>query len=103
VVPVPWQVLALEFRSNDTQHELVFKASVDKIANYYIKKVVDQESQTVAVHTKSKRSVKVEESNLELPKRFKKVHSMKNATQTFDDEEGETVVQTSVSCREPLK
>ncbi|KRF98686.1 uncharacterized protein Dwil_GK24522, isoform B [Drosophila willistoni] len=39
VLPVAWQVLALEYRSNDTQHELVFKASVDKIASYFIKKV----------------------------------------------------------------
>ncbi|XP_068158601.1 lysosomal alpha-mannosidase-like isoform X2 [Drosophila tropicalis] len=38
VVPVAWQVLALEHRSNDTQHELIFKASVDKIASYYITK-----------------------------------------------------------------
>ncbi|KMY89554.1 lysosomal alpha-mannosidase [Drosophila simulans] len=37
VIPVPWQVLALEHRSNDTQHELVFKASVDKIANFLIR------------------------------------------------------------------
>nr|NP_609253.1 lysosomal alpha-mannosidase VI [Drosophila melanogaster]AAF52711.2 lysosomal alpha-mannosidase VI [Drosophila melanogaster] len=95
VVPVAWQVLALEFRNNDTQHELVFKASVDKIANYYIKKVASQETKNVAAHTKSKRSIKAEEANLEVPKRFKKVHSLKNATETFDDDEGETVVQTS--------
>ncbi|XP_034481924.1 lysosomal alpha-mannosidase-like [Drosophila innubila] len=37
VVPVPWQVLAIQYRSNNTQHELVFKASVDKIANFYIR------------------------------------------------------------------
>lgn len=37
MVPVPWQVLALEHRPNDTQHELVFEASVDKIANFLIR------------------------------------------------------------------
>jgi len=39
VVPVANQVLALEYRPNDTQHELVFKATVNKIASYHIKKV----------------------------------------------------------------
>lgn len=43
VVPVPWQVLALEYRSNDTQHELVFKATVNKISSYSIKKVESSE------------------------------------------------------------
>ncbi|XP_017076117.2 LOW QUALITY PROTEIN: lysosomal alpha-mannosidase [Drosophila eugracilis] len=37
VIPVPWEVLALEHRSNGTQHELVFKASVEKIANFLIR------------------------------------------------------------------
>ncbi|KAH8389461.1 hypothetical protein KR200_005988, partial [Drosophila serrata] len=37
VVPVPWQVLALQHRPNDTQHELVFKAKVEKLANFYIR------------------------------------------------------------------
>ncbi|XP_016973536.2 lysosomal alpha-mannosidase [Drosophila rhopaloa] len=37
VVPVPWQVLAMEHRSNDTQHELVFEATVEKIANFLIR------------------------------------------------------------------
>ncbi|KAH8341301.1 hypothetical protein KR059_002196, partial [Drosophila kikkawai] len=37
VVPVPWQVLALQHRPNDTQHELVFKANVEKLANFYIR------------------------------------------------------------------
>ncbi|KAH8282961.1 hypothetical protein KR054_011171, partial [Drosophila jambulina] len=37
VVPVPWQVLALQNRPNDTQHELVFKAKVEKLANFYIR------------------------------------------------------------------
>jgi len=36
-MPVPWEVLALEHRSNGTQHELVFKASVEKIANFLIR------------------------------------------------------------------
>ncbi|KAH8410106.1 hypothetical protein KR009_006063 [Drosophila setifemur] len=39
VVPVPWQVLALDHRSNDTQHELVFQAKAKKIASYFIEKV----------------------------------------------------------------
>ncbi|XP_017042925.2 lysosomal alpha-mannosidase [Drosophila ficusphila] len=37
VIPVPWQVLSLEHRPNDTQHELVFKATVDKISNFLIR------------------------------------------------------------------
>ncbi|XP_017121037.1 lysosomal alpha-mannosidase isoform X1 [Drosophila elegans] len=37
VIPVPWQVLAIEHRSNDTQHELVFQATVGKIANFLIR------------------------------------------------------------------
>ncbi|KAH8324895.1 hypothetical protein KR074_011406 [Drosophila pseudoananassae] len=37
--PVPWQVLALEHRPNHTQHELVFKATANKVANYFIKKI----------------------------------------------------------------
>ncbi|XP_039498257.1 lysosomal alpha-mannosidase [Drosophila santomea] len=44
VVPVPWQVLALEYRPNDTQHELVFKATANKIASYHIKKVESSEA-----------------------------------------------------------
>ncbi|XP_043950322.1 lysosomal alpha-mannosidase-like [Drosophila biarmipes] len=39
VVPVANQVLALEYRPNDTQHELVFKATVNKIASYHIRKL----------------------------------------------------------------
>ncbi|XP_002133316.2 lysosomal alpha-mannosidase [Drosophila pseudoobscura] len=39
IVPVPWQVLAMEHRANDTQHELLFKATANKIASYYIKKI----------------------------------------------------------------
>ncbi|EDV58294.1 lysosomal alpha-mannosidase [Drosophila erecta] len=44
VVPVPWQVLALAYRPNDTQHELVFQATANKIASYYIKKVESSEA-----------------------------------------------------------
>ncbi|XP_022222241.2 lysosomal alpha-mannosidase [Drosophila obscura] len=36
-VPVPLEILSLQHRSNDTQHELVFKASVKKISNFYIR------------------------------------------------------------------
>ncbi|KAH8410107.1 hypothetical protein KR009_006064, partial [Drosophila setifemur] len=71
IVPVPWPVLALEFRNNDTQHELVFKASVNKIASFHIKKVESKES------------------NFEATKR-----SLRNNTATLDD--GETVVETSL-------
>jgi len=73
VVPVPWQVLALEFRSNDTQHELVFKASVNKIASYYIKEVDWKESTDNDLTTLHKKTI----------------------AETYDDEE--TIVQTSVS------
>ncbi|XP_043950399.2 lysosomal alpha-mannosidase isoform X1 [Drosophila biarmipes] len=72
VVPVPWQVLALEFRSNDTQHELLFKATVNKIASYYIKKVDSKESVNNVVNSLKK----------------------KTNAETYDDEE--TVVQTSL-------
>ncbi|EDW76038.1 uncharacterized protein Dwil_GK14880 [Drosophila willistoni] len=37
LVPVPSDVLAIQHRSNITQHELVFKASVQKIANFYVR------------------------------------------------------------------
>ncbi|XP_068150813.1 lysosomal alpha-mannosidase-like [Drosophila tropicalis] len=37
LVPVPSEVLALRHRSKITQHELVFKASVEKIASFYIR------------------------------------------------------------------
>ncbi|XP_017075947.2 lysosomal alpha-mannosidase [Drosophila eugracilis] len=72
VVPVPWEVLALEFRNNDTQHELVFKATVDKIANYYIKKV-DTKEGTASLKTISQK---------------------KTDAGTLDD--GETIVQNSL-------
>ncbi|XP_016942050.3 lysosomal alpha-mannosidase [Drosophila suzukii] len=72
VVPVPWQVLALEFRSNDTQHELVFKASVNKIASYYIKEVDWKESTDNDLTTLHKKTI----------------------AETYDDEE--TIVQTSL-------
>ncbi|KAH8410572.1 hypothetical protein KR009_003810 [Drosophila setifemur] len=49
LVPVPWQVLSLQHRPNDTQHELVFKATVEKIAIFYIRilpspKIVSQDT-----------------------------------------------------------
>jgi len=75
IVPVPAEVLALEFRDSDTQHELVFKASVDKIANYYIKKVDSKESSN---------GVRV-------------ISQPKANAETYDDEE--TIVQTSVSAK----
>ncbi|XP_068150676.1 lysosomal alpha-mannosidase-like [Drosophila tropicalis] len=37
LVPVPSEVLDLGHRANVTQHELVFKASVEKIASFYIR------------------------------------------------------------------
>ncbi|XP_052852729.1 lysosomal alpha-mannosidase-like [Drosophila gunungcola] len=79
LVPVPWQVLALEFRNNDTQHELVFKASVNKIASYYINKVDKQQNTTKVL---SKKPANAEE------------HSLKDKAETYDGEE--TVVQTSL-------
>ncbi|XP_017075078.2 lysosomal alpha-mannosidase [Drosophila eugracilis] len=48
VVPVAWQVLALEYRPNDTQHELVFMGTANKIANYFIKKVESSESKKIS-------------------------------------------------------
>ncbi|KAH8283706.1 hypothetical protein KR018_012605, partial [Drosophila ironensis] len=69
VVPLSAQVVALPFRDSDTQYELVFKATVDKIANYYVKKV---DSESLVQSTQVKKSL--------------------NGT-TRDD--GETVVQTS--------
>ncbi|KAH8334062.1 hypothetical protein KR059_006202 [Drosophila kikkawai] len=47
VIPVPWQVLSLGHRPNDTQHELVFKATVNKIASFYIKKSERSEGNTI--------------------------------------------------------
>ncbi|BFF95147.1 lysosomal alpha-mannosidase-like [Drosophila madeirensis] len=94
VVPVAWQVLALEYRQNTTQHELVFKASVNKIASYFIKKVDKVESKEIVLPKAAKKSMKQNDKNLEVPKRFKKVHSMKNV-ETHADDDSETVVQTS--------
>ncbi|KAH8334493.1 hypothetical protein KR059_010681 [Drosophila kikkawai] len=85
VVPVAWQVLALEFRNNDTQHELVFKASVNKIANYYIKKVASRSIVPTTAKFAQKKELPLEAN--------KKVKSTKTAAETHDDEE--TVVQTS--------
>ncbi|EDW77497.1 uncharacterized protein Dwil_GK24528 [Drosophila willistoni] len=89
VVPVAWQILDLDFRSNDTQHDLVFKASVDKIAHFYIKKVDSGDSD-------SKTLVKINGHKSEVPKRFKKVHAMQNVETYDDDDSGETVVQNSL-------
>ncbi|XP_026842967.1 lysosomal alpha-mannosidase [Drosophila persimilis] len=94
VVPVAWQVLALEYRDNNTQHELVFKASVNKIASYFIKKVETRENKEIVLPKSDKKSVKETEKNLEVPKRFKKVNSMKKV-ETHADDDSETVVQTS--------
>ncbi|EDW37366.1 GL26214 [Drosophila persimilis] len=94
VVPVAWQVLALEYRENNTQHELVFKASVNKIASYFIQKVETRENKEIVLPKSAKKSVKETEKNLEVPKRFKKVHSMKKV-ETHADDDSETVVQTS--------
>ncbi|EDV31826.1 uncharacterized protein Dana_GF14354 [Drosophila ananassae] len=69
LVPVSQQIIDLEFRETDTQYELVFKATVDKIANYYVKKV---ESRNAAQPIKAVKSVSGETR-----------------------EDGETVVQTS--------
>ncbi|KAH8283700.1 hypothetical protein KR018_012603 [Drosophila ironensis] len=82
VVPLSAQVVALPFRDSDTQYELVFKATVDKIANYYVKKV-------------DSKAIVEPEMDEEVPKRFQKVHSLKTDAETRED--GETVVQTSVS------
>ncbi|EDX04287.1 GD22382 [Drosophila simulans] len=68
VVPVPWQVLALEYRPNDTQHELVFKAAVNKISSYSIKKVESSEAK----------------------------HSSLKKINPREDENSETVVENSV-------
>ncbi|XP_017099033.2 lysosomal alpha-mannosidase-like [Drosophila bipectinata] len=69
LVPVSQQIIDLEFRETDTQYELVFKATVDKIANYYVKKV---ESQNAAQPLKAVKTVSGEIR-----------------------EDGETIVQTS--------
>ncbi|XP_041448156.1 LOW QUALITY PROTEIN: lysosomal alpha-mannosidase-like [Drosophila obscura] len=95
VVPVAWQVLALGYRQNSTQHELVFQASVEKIASYYIKKVDKPESKEIVLPKAAEKSVKQNEKNLEVPKRFKKVHSMKKVETHADEDDSETVVQTS--------
>ncbi|XP_016979617.1 lysosomal alpha-mannosidase [Drosophila rhopaloa] len=91
LVPVPWQVLSLDFRNNNTQHELVFKASVNKIANYYIKEVDKQDK---ILLTQGKKSSQEEEFKMEVPKRFQKVHSLKSGTETHDEEE--TIVENSL-------
>ncbi|XP_002066512.2 lysosomal alpha-mannosidase [Drosophila willistoni] len=82
VVPVAWPVLALEYRSNDTQHELVFEASVDKIAHYFIKKVDNAESSIAAMPKKSKILTNNDKFNDIAP--------------YDDDDSEETVVQNSL-------
>ncbi|XP_022230107.2 lysosomal alpha-mannosidase-like [Drosophila obscura] len=57
IVPVPWQVLALAHRANDTQHELIFKATLNKIASYYIEKIDKTENK------KSHMTERVEDSD----------------------------------------
>ncbi|EDV97218.1 lysosomal alpha-mannosidase [Drosophila grimshawi] len=79
VVPVPWQVLAIEHRTNATQHELVFKATVDKIANFYIRNLpAPRNSQKPAFE------------------RFEKVHSMMQAMSNDDAESDEFIIQNSL-------
>ncbi|EDW77499.1 uncharacterized protein Dwil_GK24530 [Drosophila willistoni] len=88
VLPVAWQVLALEYRSNDTQHELVFKASVDKIASYFIKKVDSGDSAVKALPKKSKAAFT---SNKDI------ASNQVNLVETYDDNDsGETVVENSL-------
>ena len=62
LVPLPKEVLALPFRPNSSQHELVFKASVVKVANYYVSskpkpRVLEEELET---------------NRISLPKRFQR-------------------------------
>ncbi|XP_068153638.1 lysosomal alpha-mannosidase-like [Drosophila tropicalis] len=88
VLPVAWQVLALEYRSNDTQHELVFKASVDKIASYFIKKVDSRDSAVKALPRKSRAALT---SNKNI------ASNDVNMVETYDDNDsGETVVENSL-------
>ncbi|XP_002133317.3 lysosomal alpha-mannosidase-like [Drosophila pseudoobscura] len=71
VVPVAQPVLALKYRENNTQHELVFKASVNKIASYFIKKIEKTESKKIVLHNRLRKD------------------------ETQSDVDSETVVQTS--------
>ncbi|KAH8370017.1 hypothetical protein KR093_001891 [Drosophila rubida] len=54
LVPVAWQVLAIQHRANNTQHELVFKATVEKIANYYIRVLPAPKALLVEQSTRSR-------------------------------------------------
>ncbi|EDV31827.1 uncharacterized protein Dana_GF14353 [Drosophila ananassae] len=57
ILPVPWEVLALEHRPNNTQHELVFKATANKVANYFIKKIENSEgAQSPVIQKRSRDS-----------------------------------------------
>ncbi|SPP90241.1 blast:Lysosomal alpha-mannosidase, partial [Drosophila guanche] len=69
-------------------------ASVNKIASYYIKKVDKVESKENVLSTADQKPMTQLEKNLEVLKRFKKVHSMQNV-ETHADDDSETVVQTS--------
>ncbi|EDW18842.1 lysosomal alpha-mannosidase [Drosophila mojavensis] len=75
LVPVPWQVLSIQHRPNDTQHELVFKATVDKLANYYIRVLPSPKAL----------------------QRFERVHSLRHDRNRIEpkDETDELVVQNS--------
>lgn len=81
MVPVAWQVLDIQYRDNSTQHELVFKATVDKIANYYIR-----------VIPSPKNAVKP------TLKRFEKIHSIKQKLTKVQPraDDDDIVVQNSV-------
>lgn len=74
---MPWQVLSIQHRPNDTQHELVFKATVDKLANYYIRVLPSPKAL----------------------QRFERVHSIRHDRNRIEpkDETDELVVQNSVS------
>ncbi|XP_041566330.1 lysosomal alpha-mannosidase-like isoform X2 [Drosophila elegans] len=66
VVPVAGQVLALEYRPNDTQHELVFKATANKIASYFIKKVESSQTATIKMRENNDPETVVENSLVKL-------------------------------------
>lgn len=82
VVPVAQQVLDIEYRENSTQHELVFKATVAKIANYYIRVIPSPKTDVKPIL-----------------KRFEKIHSIKEKLSKVHpraDETKDIVIQNSV-------
>ncbi|XP_060656740.1 LOW QUALITY PROTEIN: lysosomal alpha-mannosidase-like [Drosophila nasuta] len=85
LVPVPWQVLSIQHRSNNTQHELVFKATVDKIANFYIRVLPGGKSLSENQVTRS---------------RFEKLHAIKQrlskAVAADENDDDEFTVQNSL-------